>query len=284
MAKIPFWVTMDLPGSFIAKYLLQPCASISPDGPLIENRVSTQAEKLVQFIEEQDGKPFDPGDCLMRSFADVICGITLKDGSGTMNPDLHKLMKLNAGVIANTDDGQLTMMLDFFPMVHYLPIKAYDRIFQPTFEIHSIIRKLLRERKEDVDPTEPVEDFMSALLRAKHDLEAECESDEERSALLSEDHLVVTIEGIFLAGYETISTMLRFIVAFLASYPKYQGDIQRQSDEVVGERPPQPSLDSSNDLRSAKGWKRIAYSSSSYDSHRYNPLWLPRSQRYHCSC
>ena len=30
---------------------------------------------MVQFMEEQYGKPFDPADCLMRSVADVICGI-----------------------------------------------------------------------------------------------------------------------------------------------------------------------------------------------------------------
>ncbi|KAJ7331623.1 hypothetical protein OS493_019211 [Desmophyllum pertusum] len=46
------------------------------DIPLIERRVSTQAEKLVRFMEEQDGKPFDPADCLMRGVANVICGIT----------------------------------------------------------------------------------------------------------------------------------------------------------------------------------------------------------------
>ena len=211
------------------------------DFPLMESRVSTQAEKLVEFMEEQGGEPFDPADCLIRAAADLICGITFKDGSDTTNPVLKKLLELNMDFMANTDDGQLIVMLDYFPLVHYLPIKAYDRILQPMFEIHSIIRKLVRERKESFDPTEPVEDFMSALLRAKHDLEAECENDEERAAILSEDHFVTTIEDIFLAGYETTSTALRFIVAFVASYPKYQEDIQHQLDEVVGER--RPSLD-----------------------------------------
>ena len=47
------------------------------DIPLIESRVSTQAKTLVQFKEEQNGKPFNPADCLMQHVADVICGITL---------------------------------------------------------------------------------------------------------------------------------------------------------------------------------------------------------------
>ncbi|KAJ7331594.1 hypothetical protein OS493_019179 [Desmophyllum pertusum] len=63
--------------------------------PLIERRVSTQAEKLVQFMQEQDGKPFDPAECLMRGVANVICGITFGEGCDTTNPDLDRLLKLN---------------------------------------------------------------------------------------------------------------------------------------------------------------------------------------------
>ena len=63
------------------------------DIPLIESRVSTQAKKLVQFTEEQDGKPFDPADCLIRSVADVISGITFGEGYDTTNPDLKKALE-----------------------------------------------------------------------------------------------------------------------------------------------------------------------------------------------
>ena len=209
--------------------------------PLIESRVSNQAEKIVQFMEEQDGKPFDPADCLIRGVADVICGITFKDGSDTSNPHLNRLLELNKYIISKPDDLQLLLISDFFPLLNYLPSKAYDRILSSTFEIHHIIRKLLKERLETFDQTEPVEDLMSSLLRTRHDLEPECESDEEKAALLSEDHFVATIQDMFFAGYETTSTTLRFLVAYLANFPKYQEDIHRQLDEVVGNR--RPSLD-----------------------------------------
>lgn len=208
------------------------------DIPLIEKRVSTQAERVVQSMAEQSGKPFDPADCLMRGVADVICGITFKNGCDTSNPELYRLLELNAFVMSSTDDLQFLLMLDFFPLVNYLPFKAYDRIFSPMFEIYHIIRKLWKERIETFDPTKPVEDFLSSLLRAKHDLETECECDEEKATLLSEDHFLTTIEDMFLAGYETTSTTLRFLVAFLVNCPKYQEDLQRELDEVVGERKP----------------------------------------------
>ena len=211
------------------------------DIPLIERRVSIQAAKMVQFMEEQGGKPFDPADCMIRGVADVICRITFKDGSVISNRDLNRLLELNKYITANADDLQLLQILDFFPLMNYLPFKAYGRIVPYVFEIHDIIRKLLKERIDTFDPKEPAEDLMSSLLRTKHDLEPECDSNEEKAALLSEDYFVAIIEDMFVGGYETTSTTLRFLVAYLANFPKCQEDIHRQLDEVVGNR--RPSLD-----------------------------------------
>ncbi|KAL9969844.1 hypothetical protein ACROYT_G022112 [Oculina patagonica] len=206
------------------------------DIPLIESRVSAQAKKLVQFMEDQAGKPFDPADSLMRAVANVICGISFGEGEDTTNPDLDRLLKLNADFIANADDTQLLAILDFFPWAHYLPIKAYDRVLQPMFEVHDILRNIFRQRENKFDPAAPIKDLISALLHAKQ--EAECESDEGRTVRLSEDYFVITIEDMFLAGYETTSTTLKWVIAFLVSNPKFQEDLQCQVDEVLAGRKP----------------------------------------------
>ena len=204
--------------------------------PLVEDRVITQAEKLIQFVGEQRGEHFDPADRLMKAVADVICGITFKDGSDTRDPDLDRMLKLNMAVVANVDDFQKVLILDFFPWAHYSAKEVYERWTAPLREIHGIIRKRLRQAKEKFDPTEPVEDLMSALLRAQLDFEAECKTEEEKAELFSEDRFVATIHDMFAAGYETTSTTLRFVIAFLITYPKFQEDIQRELDDVVGKR------------------------------------------------
>ncbi|KAL9969843.1 hypothetical protein ACROYT_G022110 [Oculina patagonica] len=206
------------------------------DIPLIESRVSAQAEKLVQFMEDQAGKPFDPADSLMRAVANVICGISFGEGEDTTNPDLDRLLKLNADVIANAADNQLLTILDFFPWAHYLPIKAYDRVVQPVLELQEIIRKIFRQRENKFDAAVPIKDFISALLYAKQ--EAESEGDEGRAVRLSEDYFVITIEDMFLAGYETTSTTLKWFIAFFVNNPMFQEDLQSQLDEVVAGRSP----------------------------------------------
>lgn len=190
-------------------------------------------------MKEQDGKPFDPADCLMRGVADVICGITFGEGYDTTHPDLNKLLRLCAHVVENDDVARLVTMLDFFPFTRYLPINAYDRFIQPFFSMFDIIRRFLKEREDNFDPTQPIEDFISGLLCARN--EARFNSDEERCALLSDDYFLNNIQVMFAAGYETTSTTLKWVIAYLVNYPKYQEDIQRQLDEVVGNRC--PSLD-----------------------------------------
>ena len=190
----------------------------------------------MQFMEEQNGKPFDPADCLMRGVADVICGITFGKGYDTTNPDLNKLLQLCAHVVKNEDIAQQVTVLDFFPFTKYLPIKAYDHFIQPFFEMHKIIRKFLREREENFDPTQPVQDFITGLLRARNG--AEIDSDEEKSSFLCDDYLVNSIQNMFGAGYETTATTLKWVIAFMVNFPRYQEDIQRQLDEVVGDQSP----------------------------------------------
>ena len=206
------------------------------DIPLIESRIAIQTKKLVKFMAEQNGKPFDPTDCLHRSIADVTCGITLGEGYDTTKQDLNKLLNLNVELMKNVEDIMMVVMADFFPLAWYLPIKARDRLIQAFLEMFSIIRKFLRERKKHFDPEKPVQDFISGLLHAKH--KAECENDEERNALLSDDYFVNNIEDMFAAGYKTTSTAVKLAIAFLVNYPKYQDDIQEQLDQVLGGRNP----------------------------------------------
>lgn len=186
-------------------------------------------------MEEQGGKPFNPADCLMRSVANVVCGITYGEESSATNSDLDRLLKLNADFVAN-DDLTLVILLDFFPWARYLFRNAYDRNLQPFVKIHDINRKIFRQRENNFDPGEQVQDLITGLLHAKH--EAQCDSDEGRSVHLSDDHFVMTIEDMFLAGYETTSTTLRWLISFLVKYPNYQENLQCELDEVVGKRSP----------------------------------------------
>ena len=215
------------------------------DIPLIERRVSDQACKLLQTFQAQNGNPFDPTETLAHSVADVICKITFGEGYDTSGGHVEKLLLLNIKTASKLDDAQTVLKLDFFPFIEYLPLPAFKRLIDLRDEMFDVLRKLLKEGEKKFDPSKPVEDLVSCLLQARHEATHTCA--EEREALLSDEYFMNTMEDMFLAGYETTSTTLKWAIAFLVNYPEHQVDIQRQLDETVGhERMPslddQPSL------------------------------------------
>ena len=102
--------------------------------------------------------------------------------------------------------------------------------------MYTIIRKFLSERKKTFDLAQPVKDLIAGPLHAK--IEAEGEGNEDRTALLTDDYFINTIEDMFSAGYETTSTTMKWVLALLVNYPHYQEAIQGQLDEVIGDQTP----------------------------------------------
>ena len=215
------------------------------DVALIESRVCEQIHKLLNHFEKQKHDAFDPAVILAQSVANVICGVTFGEGCDTTNPDMNELLDLNQQIMSGSSDILTVAVLDFFPLVEYLPIPAYSRLLALQYNVLDIIRKHLKQRQDSFDPEEPVHDLISGLIRAQK--EAEDLDAEDRAALLSDDYLVNTIEDMFVAGYETTSTTLKWAIAFLVNYPQYQTDIQHQLDEVVG-RDRMPDLQDRHNL------------------------------------
>lgn len=200
------------------------------DIPLIESRVGEQAQKLLTFIDEQNGKSFDPSDILAKSVADVICGITFGQYFNSSHPHFDRFFEIDIKFFTDADFNESLNTLDFFPIAKYFPFKAYKENEEMTDESFIILQRIFRQGEKDFDINKPVDDLMTGLLKARH--EAECENEEEKQALLSEDYMVNTLSDMFSAGYDTTSTTLKWAILFLVNNPKYQTEIQEALEEV----------------------------------------------------
>ena len=210
------------------------------DTPLVEEKVGEQVQRVLQYIADQKGKPFDPSNILARSVANVICGITFGNRLSSSHPDFDRLLELNQIAFTSTEVNQTAQYWDFFPFAKYLPLKAYTFSVKLADDIFMILRKQLRQADETFDPSQPIGDLISGLIKARN--AAAAEETEEKSALLLEDYMLNTIEDMFAAGYETTSTTLRWAIAFLTNFPETQTKIQQELDNVVG-HDRLPSLD-----------------------------------------
>jgi cytochrome P450 len=62
--------------------------------------------------------------------------------------------------------------------------------------------------------------------------------DEETNQQMTEQQLFDEVMTIFLAGYETTSTALTWLLVVLETYPAVLEKLQAESDQVLGSRPP----------------------------------------------
>ena len=73
------------------------------DQQLVQERISEQATRLMQYFEEQTGKDFDPGQILMESVANVICRVTFGKHFDSSHPDFEELLQLNNVAFTDTE-------------------------------------------------------------------------------------------------------------------------------------------------------------------------------------
>ena len=208
---------------------------------LVEERISEQAGRLLKFFEDQDGKDFDPSQILMQSVANVICRVTFGEHFNSSHPDFEELLRLNNLSFSDVDMNTEASILDFFPLAKYFPFKSYRQSRKMSDRIFEILGKQLETQEKEFDPEAKVHSLVGSLLKERMEASGDV-SAEEKTALLSNDYILNTMEDMFSAGYETTSTTLRWVIAFLVHHPEYQREIQEQLDSTV-ERDRMPSLD-----------------------------------------
>lgn len=198
------------------------------------------AGKLLQLFDEQQEKSFDPAQLLGQSIVEVLGRIIFGNHWDITDPNIDKLIYLNELGLKSYKDFQVVMFLDFFSVAKYFPFKSHKKIFGTFLAALEIIRLKLRERTLTFDPQKPAGTLLEALLLSQS--EAIKEKNEKNISVLSEDHLISAIQSMFTAGYETTAHGLAFTLGYLVQHPKYQIDIQKQLDDVVG-RHRMPRLD-----------------------------------------
>ena len=211
------------------------------DQELVEQRISEQATRLLQYFEDQKGKDFDPSQILMQSVANVICRITFGKHFDSSHPDFKELLELNNKAFTDTEMNAQVFLLDNFPIAKYFPFKAYQTEQKMADRMFEILRNQLRTQEKAFDPEAEIESLTGSLLKERIAAEKEVGA-EEKASILSDDYIVNTLEDMFSAGYETTSTTLRWAIAYLVHNPECQTDVQNQLDEEVG-RDRMPGLD-----------------------------------------
>ena len=184
------------------------------DQQLVEERIFQQAERMLQYFEDQKGNDFDPALILMESVANVICRITFGKYFDSSHPDFQELLQLNIKGYTDSETNAQNFVLDFFPVAKYLPFRNYQSVQKLMRRIFEILRHQLKIQEKDFDPTAKIDNLTGSLLKERIAAEKEV-GVEDKASILSDVYIINTLEDMFGAGYETTSTTLRRTIAYL---------------------------------------------------------------------
>ena len=162
------------------------------DQELIEERISEQAKRLLQYFEDQWGKGFDPSQILMESVANVICQITFGKLFDSSHPDFQELLDINNRAFTDTELNSQVLMLHNFPIAKYFPFKAYQTEKEMTDRMFEILHNQIREQEKAFDPEAEIENLTGSLLKEKLGAGNEVGT-EEKAAILTDDYIINTI-------------------------------------------------------------------------------------------
>ncbi|KAH0620178.1 hypothetical protein JD844_020182 [Phrynosoma platyrhinos] len=205
----------------------------------IQERIQEEAGFLVESLWSMKGRPLDPSRLLSRVTTNILCSVAFGSRFDYEDEEFLRFIHLleeNARLQSCTmtkacsgaaagATGNHRWVYNVFPSVlDYCP-GSHQTIFKNTNELKQFISR--RVKKEAPQPGTP-RGFIDAFL-----LKMEQEKWNSRSAF-SPQSLERSTLDLFVAGAESTSLVLKYMLLALMKYPEVQEKVRQDIDRVIG--------------------------------------------------
>lgn len=150
---------------------------------------------------------------LMKSMTfNVICTLVFGVERGARREALVHLFE-------KVMDGMLSLPINF-------PLTRYNRSIRARSKAEGIIRELIREKRQKLEEkqTQHHPDLITSLLSMR---------DDSGSPLLSDDEIENNCAVAMIAGHDTSSTLLTFLIKLLAEHPHVHEALLNEQEEIA---------------------------------------------------
>ena len=225
--------TSHKPWSSSARSRILPLRMYGSGLKRLEGLICSEVEQLAERISAREGKPFDPKEEIQLVVLNVICAIVYGESYDIEDEEFLRIVKYNDEFIRLFGSYNI---LDLLPWLRFLPLEDVKRLRESRAIRDDILDTKYNEHKQRFEEDNAnnnfeINDLTDALLKAYHEAQ---EEDGKVEQLLTEDHLVMTMNDVFNAGLETSATTLRWLMAYMATYPEIQARVHAELDDVIG--------------------------------------------------
>jgi cytochrome P450 len=173
------------------------------------------------------GEPVDLLQDLMRYTVDVTCAVAFGVDMRTVDQGTHPLQR-NLEVLFGAINRRVLVP---FPYWRYVKLPADRAVDRAIPEVERVIRELIQEARAEMarDPARAASprNLLEAMLAAR--------DVEDPAARLSDQEVYGNVLTTLLAGEDTTSSSIAWMLYYMAKQPEVQARVREEADRELGE-------------------------------------------------
>ena len=189
--------------------------------------INEEFDLLLKRVRSRNGQAHDITKEIRLAVMNVICALVFGSRYELDDPEFTKFMEINDTIVNTLASGSV---VDVFPWLGFIPFKSIQNLKQKCTELNEIISRIYQQHMDACRLDNP-QDLTDTLLKTKKQAEDEDSSIKE---FLTDQHLIMTISEVFMAGMETTASTLCWALIYLIHNPDVQKRLHQELDQVIG--------------------------------------------------
>ncbi|CAJ0966684.1 unnamed protein product [Ranitomeya imitator] len=200
----------------------------------IEDRIKEECSILVEELTSYKGREFDAAIIITKAVSNVICSVVFGRRFQYDDARFHRMLDIFYETF-ELMSSSWAQIQDMIPMImNHIP-GPHQKITLLLEELNDFIAEQVKLNQQTLDQQSP-RDYIDCFL-----VKMQEEKDNPESEF-NMRNLILTLNNLFFAGGETVSTTLKHGFLVLLRYPDIQAKIHKEIDEIIG-RGRQPNID-----------------------------------------
>ena len=196
-------------------------------GKVKEFGIHDEVDLLLKRVRSRNGQPHDITKEIRLAVMNVICALVFGSRYELDDPEFTKFMEINDTILNMLAAGSV---VDVFPWLGFIPFKSIQNLKEKCSERNEIIGRIYRQHVDAWRVDNP-QDLTDTLLKTKKQAEDE---DSSIKGFLTDQHLIMTMSEVFIAGIETTASTFCWALMYLIHSPDVQQRLHQELDQVIG--------------------------------------------------
>ncbi|XP_033830175.1 cytochrome P450 2U1 [Periophthalmus magnuspinnatus] len=197
--------------------------------PCILQGLDTIKTQLLHLRKHCGSAGMDLAPLVSNAVSNVICSMALGQRFHHDDQEFRTLLNLMARGLEICVNSP-AVLINVFPLLYYLPFGVFWELRQVERDITAFLKRIIKTHRETLDPDNP-RDLVDMYLL---EMLAQQAAGEEDSSF-TEDYLFYIIGDLFIAGTDTTTNSVLWILFYMVLYPDIQEKVQEEIDTVIGQ-------------------------------------------------